>query len=118
MQFLRLRLSGFKSFVDPTEFRIENVTRRPSLAHLRWTVDLPEDLDFVRHVYGELYPNNPAFLTEDIAALPRNSLGRTTFKNAGRTERQGLEIAAETLLAGPWHAELAFTRLDAVFADS
>lgn len=57
----------------PTEFRIENVTRRPSLAHLRWTVDLPEDLDFVRHVYGELYPKTPAFLTEDIAALPRNS---------------------------------------------
>jgi spore coat polysaccharide biosynthesis protein SpsF len=57
----------------PAEFRIENVTRQPSLAHLRWTVDLPEDLDFVRHVYGELYPRNPAFLTEDIAALSRNS---------------------------------------------
>lgn len=57
----------------PAEFRIENVTRTPSLAHLRWTVDLPEDLDFVRHVYGELYPTNAAFLTDDIAALPRNS---------------------------------------------
>ncbi len=57
----------------PAEFRIENLTRSPSLAHLRWTVDLPEDLDFVRHVYGELYPGNPAFLTEDIVALPRNS---------------------------------------------
>lgn len=44
--------------------------------------------------------------------------GRTTFRNAGRTERRGLEIAAETLLAGPWHAGLAFTRLDAVFEDS
>lgn len=57
----------------PGEFRIENVTRTPSLAHLRWTVDLPEDLDFVRHVYGELYPVKPDFLTEDVAALPRNS---------------------------------------------
>lgn len=59
------------------EFRIQNVTRTPNLAHLRWTVDLPEDLDFVRHVYGELYPGKPAFLTEDIAALPRNSSSAT-----------------------------------------
>jgi len=56
-------------------------------------------------------------VTDEIV-VDVNAGGRTTFRNAGRTERRGLEIAAETLLAGPWHAELAFTRLDAVFEDS
>jgi len=55
---------------------------------------------------------------EDEIVVDVNAGGRTTFKNAGRTTRQGLEIGAETLLAGPWQAELAFTRLDAAFEDS
>ena len=43
--------------------------------------------------------------------------GRTFYKNAGRTERRGVELAAETLLPGPWSAQLAYTRLDATFAE-
>ncbi len=58
---------------NPGRFRIEGLTREPSLAHLRWTVDYPEDLDFVRHVYEALYRANPDFGTEDIAALDWNS---------------------------------------------
>jgi spore coat polysaccharide biosynthesis protein SpsF len=54
-------------------FRIASVSRSPPLDHLRWTVDYPEDLDFVRHVYETLYPAKPAFLSEDIVALPWNS---------------------------------------------
>ena len=57
----------------PERFRIEGLMRAPSLAHLRWTVDYPEDLDFVRHVYGMLYAANPDFTTEDIATLDWNS---------------------------------------------
>jgi spore coat polysaccharide biosynthesis protein SpsF len=57
----------------PERFRIESLTRSPSLAHLRWTVDYPEDLDFVRHVYGALYGVNPDFTTEDVVALDWNS---------------------------------------------
>jgi len=58
---------------QPDRFRIEGLMRTPSLAHLRWTVDYPEDLDFVRHVYGALYAANPDFSTEDVAALDWNS---------------------------------------------
>lgn len=54
-------------------FRIAGLSRAPSLAHLRWTVDLPEDLAFVREVYERLYPRNPAFTTDEVAALERNS---------------------------------------------
>ena len=57
----------------PERFRIEGLMRAPSLAHLRWTVDYPADLDFVRHVYGALHAANPDFTTEDVAALDWNS---------------------------------------------
>lgn len=57
----------------PEWFTLGSLTRTPSLAHLRWTVDYPEDLDFVRHVYGALYAGNPDFGTEEIAALDWNS---------------------------------------------
>jgi iron complex outermembrane receptor protein len=43
--------------------------------------------------------------------------GRTTFKNATRTERRGFELGAETLLPGPWGAQFAYTYLDATFRD-
>jgi spore coat polysaccharide biosynthesis protein SpsF len=57
----------------PERFRLASLTRTPSYAHLRWTVDLPEDLAFVREVYERLYPANPAFSSDDVVALPRNS---------------------------------------------
>ncbi len=53
----------------PERFRIAGLTRTPSLAHLRWTVDVAADLDFVRHVYGTL--TDPT--TEAVAALAWNS---------------------------------------------
>jgi len=36
---------------------------------LRWTVDLSEDLAFVRRVYEALYPRDPAFSAEDVHRL-------------------------------------------------
>jgi spore coat polysaccharide biosynthesis protein SpsF len=57
----------------PAEHRIASLTRSPSLADLRWTVDFPEDLEFVRHVYERLYLADPAFGTAAIAALAWNS---------------------------------------------
>lgn len=57
----------------PETYRLEGVSRSPSLAHLRWTVDLPADLDFVRDVYARLYPADPAFTSEAIVALETNS---------------------------------------------
>jgi spore coat polysaccharide biosynthesis protein SpsF len=58
---------------NPQRFRVEGLTRTPSLAHLRWTVDYPEDLEFVRHVYAALYAADPDFGTGAIAALDWNS---------------------------------------------
>lgn len=35
-------------------------------AHKRWTIDTPEDLEFARKVYDELYPTKPLFGYDDI----------------------------------------------------
>jgi spore coat polysaccharide biosynthesis protein SpsF len=58
---------------NPDRFRIGAFSRAPSLADLRWTVDYPADLDFVRGVYAALYAGNPDFTVEDIVALSPNS---------------------------------------------
>ena len=57
----------------PETYRLAGVARHSSLAKLRWTVDLPGDLAFVRDVYAKLYPFDPEFGSDAIAALPVNS---------------------------------------------
>jgi len=57
----------------PDTYRLEGISRSPSLAHLRWTVDLPTDLAFVRDVYARLYPADPAFTSDAVVALETNS---------------------------------------------
>jgi spore coat polysaccharide biosynthesis protein SpsF len=53
----------------PERFRLGNVRSPRDLHHLRWTVDYPEDLDFVRVVYEALYRDGDFFTTEDVLAL-------------------------------------------------
>lgn len=50
-------------------FSLLSVTRDFDLSDLRWTVDNPEDLEFVRRVYEALYPSKPDFETDDILDL-------------------------------------------------
>jgi iron complex outermembrane recepter protein len=47
-----------------------------------------------------------------------NNGGRTTFKNAGRTTRRGLEASYAAALGDSLRTTLSFTQLRAVFADS
>jgi spore coat polysaccharide biosynthesis protein SpsF len=57
----------------PETYRLAGVARHDSLAALRWTVDLPADLGFVRDAYARLYPYNPEFTSDAVAALEVNS---------------------------------------------
>ena len=57
----------------PETYRLAGLEREGSLADLRWTVDLPEDLAFVRDVYAKLYPFDPEFTSDAVAALAVNS---------------------------------------------
>ncbi len=51
----------------PDRFRLGNVRHEHDLSSLRWTVDEPEDLEFVRRVYAALGPRQ--FGMADVLAL-------------------------------------------------
>ena len=56
--------------------------------------------------------------TKGEIVVDANRDGRTTFKNSEGTDRRGFEIGADTLLAGPFGAQFAYTYLDATFKES
>ena len=56
--------------------------------------------------------------TDDELAVARNVGGRSSFRNVGRSRRDGVELWASLPLGGPWSAELAWTWLDARFVDA
>ena len=57
---------------NPDRFRLANLTWETgldySMSH-RFTIDYPEDYQFIKAVYDELYKTNPAFTLSDILAL-------------------------------------------------
>ena len=57
---------------NPARFRLGNVAWDAGLDYSmthRWTIDYPEDYDFIKAVYEALYPRNPTFGLPDIVAL-------------------------------------------------
>lgn len=60
----------------PERFRLANLECDPPMGELRWTVDTPEDFAFVERVYGALYPQNPAFMSQDVARLTQGDPAR------------------------------------------
>jgi spore coat polysaccharide biosynthesis protein SpsF len=53
----------------PDQFTLNSVTQDSDLSKLRWTVDFPDDLAFVRDIYAALYPKNPQFVQGDVLDL-------------------------------------------------
>ncbi len=57
---------------NPDQFKIGNVAwpsgKDYSMSH-RWTIDYPEDYQFIKAVYEELHPKNPVFTIEEIIDL-------------------------------------------------
>lgn len=54
---------------QPERYQLGNYTDFVDRSMLRWTVDEPQDYEFVRQVYEKLYPDNPAFTTQNILDL-------------------------------------------------
>jgi spore coat polysaccharide biosynthesis protein SpsF len=50
----------------PERFPQAHVTQPRDRSALRWTVDTPEDLAFVRRAYEALLPRDPAFTSQDV----------------------------------------------------
>jgi len=54
---------------QPERFEVSNYFSEIDRSFMRWTVDEPEDFEFVKRVYERLYPAIPAFTTDDVFAL-------------------------------------------------
>jgi spore coat polysaccharide biosynthesis protein SpsF len=50
----------------PAQFSLNSVTQETNWSHLRWTVDVPDDLTFVRAIYDRLYDGDNDFGQESI----------------------------------------------------
>ncbi len=50
----------------PERFRLGHYTHKPSLGYLRWTVDEPEDFEFVTKIYEALQPEGLDFSSADV----------------------------------------------------
>lgn len=84
----------------PDLFRLVNVATEPNHAHLRWTVDEPADLEFVRAVYARL--GRAFFGMDDVLALVRMDPDLAAI-NAGLTRNEGYlkSIRADDRVTAP-----------------
>lgn len=56
----------------PELFAQDFISQTADEGEVRWTVDRPDDLAFVRAVYEALYPRKPDFTSEDVRAFVRS----------------------------------------------
>jgi spore coat polysaccharide biosynthesis protein SpsF len=56
----------------PEIYRVVRLEPPVDEGHVRWTVDRPDDYEFVAAVYDGLYPRNRAFTSDDIRAFVRS----------------------------------------------
>ena len=75
----------------------------------------------VKALFGSRLRLNAALFqanTENEIVVDSNTGGRSIFKNAGRTQRKGIELLAEGTLGAGFEAAASWTLLDAKFRDS
>lgn len=53
----------------PNTFRLKNIALDQDLSWHRWTIDHPEDFDFISRIYNALYPTNPLFVMADVLEI-------------------------------------------------
>ena len=54
-------------YYHPERFRLRHLSAPDNYSHMRWTVDTPEDLAFVRQIYGHF--GHSHFNWQDVIAL-------------------------------------------------
>ncbi len=83
---------------QPQRFRVANVTHAENLSHLRWTVDEPADLEFVRAIYRRLGAEQPFGMPEVLELLAREpalfDLKRSLTRNEGYAKSLRADRAA------------------------
>jgi spore coat polysaccharide biosynthesis protein SpsF len=85
---------------QPSRFRILHYKHDKDLSTMRWTVDEPEDMEFVRAIFDRLHTQNPDFGMSDVLDLlarePHLSLLNGRFsRNEGYAKSLELDKNAE-----------------------
>lgn len=75
---------------QPERFKLANCVYHTDLSHLRWTVDEPEDFEFVTKVFEALYPDNPTFSMADVLWFLQDR-PEISVLNAGFERNEGVE---------------------------
>ena len=79
------------------EFSLGNFAQKENRSSLRWTVDYPEDFEFVRRVFEELYhAKGPGFSMREILRLLREKPEISAI-NSGVAGKDNLKIAKAKL---------------------
>ena len=63
----------------PETYKVVRLEPPTDQGQVRWTVDRPDDYEFVSAVYEALYPANPAFSSDDIRAFVRSRPDLATY---------------------------------------
>jgi iron complex outermembrane recepter protein len=111
-----------KGFETPTFAELANVNPPATGLNFGLQASTSRQIELgVKTVVQERLRLNAAIfdiVTKNEIVVDQASGGRSSFKNVGHTDRDGFELAAETLGTGPWGARFAYTYLKAVFRDS
>ncbi len=77
-------------YLRPSEFTIQNFTSKVDMSGMRWTVDYPEDLHFVRQVFEHFKGREASFGLEDVMdLLTKNPNLRSIVSPERRNEQLG-----------------------------
>lgn len=81
---------------QPDKYSVANFAGDRDLSQLRWTVDNPEDLEFVQWVYQQLFPINQQFDIDDVLALLESNpdRSRTSADSKRNAALDGLDTGA------------------------
>jgi spore coat polysaccharide biosynthesis protein SpsF len=74
----------------PEIFRLVNISHTEDLSHLRWTVDEPQDMDFIRSVFAHM--GDSCFGMTDTLNLLREC-PELSIKNAGIKRNEGYIVS-------------------------
>lgn len=80
---------------NPSQFKLDSLEFDRNLSHWRWTVDKPEDLEFVRAVYSE-FKDRPLVPFHDVIAFLEHNphlieMNNHTMRNEGYQKSLTLE---------------------------
>lgn len=86
---------------NPGRFRVGCLRNATDLSALRWTVDQPQDFEFVRLVYESLYPGKPEFRMDDVLAfLATHPEAAALNRGINRNEGLARSLQKEAQLKG------------------